>query len=64
MDAYELANSLKQMWVDWTDKSSGTGTKIGDIRVCVHVPGVGYREVNGLQYNPTSKTIEIKLEKE
>jgi hypothetical protein len=63
MDAYDISNNMKQMWSDWTDKSSGTGKKIGDIKVCVWTEH-GYREVTGLRYNPTMKFIELELDEE
>lgn len=64
MDAYDLYHEVQQLWVEYSDKSSGTLYK-----AYTHMPTVvwtpeGYREVKGMRWNPDIKAIEFILDTE
>lgn len=64
MEAYLLYQSVKQLWVEYTNKHSGVISKDNDnIKVCVWTEE-GYREVVGASYNSQIKMIELELDKE
>lgn len=64
MDAYDISNKMKNIWVENTDKGSGTLSKKYDkMRVCVWT-SEGYREVTDLKYNDKLKFIELRLDNE
>lgn len=64
MDAYDLIEMMKTMWVDKVDKSSGQLDKSkGKIGVVVHTDE-GYRNVIGVFWNRETNKIELVLDTE
>ena len=64
MDAYDLSDMIKRMWMDHADKNSGQLDKSGNkINVIVNTEE-GYRRVVGLHWNREIKSIELVLDDE
>ena len=64
MDAYILFQVIKQLWSEYTNKNSGSISKVNEImKVCVWTEH-GYREVISARYNDNMKFIELELDKE
>jgi hypothetical protein len=64
MDAYDIANSIKQKWAELFTYSQNSGTvdkPKTKTKVVVNTPE-GYREVTGVYIN--NNMIELELDKE
>jgi hypothetical protein len=64
MDAYDLSNKIKDVWVENSDKRSGLlDKKITKMSTIVSTAD-GYREVLGVRWNKEMRKIELILDKE
>lgn len=64
MDAYDLFWAIKSLWMDNTDKNSGSGPKTKNHMAVVILTPEGYREVIGARWNAEIKAIELITDKE
>ena len=64
MDAYDLSNKIKDVWIKHSDKKSGImSKKIPSMPVVVATED-GYREVIGVFWNNELNKIELVLDTE
>lgn len=64
MDAYDLFWKIKQLWMDNTDKNSGSGPKTKKYMAVMIMSKDGYREVVGVKWNKEINAIELIIDEE